>query len=165
VQEGELALARSRHPFQAVKRLECDRACRGHALEQRQVVAVEGALALVQHLRDTDRLSLRIPDRRTQERPRREARLLVDVPMEARIGVGVVHDFADAVSENGAGDAEVVQEPNLARAEPRSNMGVQLARFLVVEEEGAAFGTYLLNGSRYQRVKDSVERVQRRNLP
>ena len=161
IQEVDLPLALAGHPLEPLERLEADGAFASHALEQREVIRVEGVVDLVQHLCDPDRLSLCIPDGGADQRPRPVAGLLVDVAVEARIGVGVVDDLADAAVEHGPGDAEVVHEPDLSRAEAGGDVRVELARLLVVQEDRALVGADLLHCRLEQRVDDRVEGVER----
>jgi hypothetical protein len=89
--------------------------------------------------------------------------LLVDIPVEARVGVGVVDDLAHAAVVDGAGDAEIVEQPDLPRAEPGRDVGVELAGLVVVEEDRALVGADLLHGRLQDDVDGCVERVECRD--
>ena len=81
--------------------------------------------------------------------------------MEARIGVRVVDDLAGAALEDGAGDAEVVEQTDLARSEACGDVRVQLAGLVVVEEDRAAVRGDLVDCRLQQRVDHGFERVER----
>ncbi len=163
VQEVDLPLALARHPLEPLKRLEADGAIPCHALEQREVAHVEGALRLVQQLHDPDRASLCVLDRGADQRRRRVPRLLIDVAVEARIRVRVMHDLADAAVEHSLGNAEVVQEPDLSRSKAGGNVRVELTGLVVVQEDRTLVGCDLLNCRLEQGVDCGVEGVERRN--
>ena len=61
----------------------------------------------------------------------------VDVAVEARVGVGVVDDLADAALVDGPAMPRSSSRPDLPRAEAGRDVGVQLAGLVVVEEDRA----------------------------
>ena len=86
-----------------------------HRFEEREVVGVEVARLLVEHLRDADDLAPRGGDRCAHDVAGRVSGLLVDLAVEPRIGVGVVDDQRLVRREDPSGDADVVEEADLER--------------------------------------------------
>ena len=164
VQEVDLAAARARGTLDELHRLQRHRTVCGDPLEQAQVGRRELAVDLVQHLGGADRLALRVLHRRAQDRLGAEARLPVDLLVEARVGVGVLDDLADTAVVDGADDAEVVENADLARAEVGGLDGVQLPRVVVVQEERPGLRTQLGLRRLDERVEDGVEGIESGHL-
>ena len=120
--------------------LEGDRDLRRERAQARLVLRAEGASALVEHLRDPDRLAVLVHDRHAQDRAREEARLAVEGRVEAQVRVGVRDVDGLAGGEDGAGDAEVVREADLRGLDALTDLGPELLRLLVVQEQGRALG-------------------------
>ena len=141
------------------------RRLRGHRLEQREVVGVEVARRLVEHLRDADHLALAGGDGRAHDVAGRVPGLLVDLAVEPGIGVGVVDDQRLTRREHAPGDAHVVEEADLEQPLALRHPRVQLTRGRVVEEQRAAVGVRLARRHLHERDEHLVERFHRGDGP
>ena len=119
---------------------QCRRCLAGHGLDQREVVEVVVARALVEHLGDADHDAAGGPDRRAHEVAGRVPGQLVDVAVEPRIRIGVVDDEGLVRGEDPAGDADIVEQADLERLLALQHPRVELAGGRIVEEQGPAVG-------------------------
>jgi hypothetical protein len=137
------------------------RRLRGDRLE---VVVGEGAVALVEELDHADDLVAARADRGAEDVVGAVAGLLVDLLVEAGVGVGFGDEDRLAAREDGAGDADVARDADLAGEAALRDARVAFARLADVEEDGAPVGAHRLVGDLDDALEDHVERhrVERR---
>ena len=136
-----------------------------HRFEEREILDDVVTRSLVEHLRDADDLAARGRHGCTHDVARRVPGLFVDVSIELRVGVGVVDDQRLPRCEDMSGNADVVEEADLAHSLALHHPRVQLTRGGVVEEQRSAVGVGLTHRHLDQCREHLVERLHRRHRP
>ena len=164
VQKLHLLLAQLAHALDGLHALQRQRAVAGHRRQQFQVGLGEAPLEPVDDLRHPDDLAPAGAHRHAQDAAGDETRLLIVGAVEARVGVGIMHDQALARVEHMPGDAQVVHQPDLAASAALCDARVQLPGLRIVEEQAAAFGLQLLRGDQHQRLQHFIQGLDARDL-
>ena len=83
---------------------------------------------------------------------------MIDCGVEARIGIGVVHNEAFAGGEHEAGDAGGARDAQLGQRAALRHIGEELVALLVVQEDAAAVGRERVGGELEKALQKLVER-------
>jgi hypothetical protein len=115
--------------------LQCARDLSRERSQPALVLRGERASALVQRLRDADRLARLVEDRDAEDGAREIAALPVERGIEAQVGVRVRDADRLPRREDDAGDSQVIRKADLLELELVDDVAHQLVRLLVVQEE------------------------------
>ena len=103
------------------------------------VIAGEGSSALVEDLSHTDSLAVFIDDWNTKDRSCEKSSKFIDRGVKAQVGICMRNVDGFQGLEYRSGDADMIREPDLRRAQPFTDFGVELIVPFVIEKKRRSF--------------------------